>query len=79
MKMVNMHEAKTHLSSLVKEATTGEPFIISKSGIPQVVVYPYREEGKKQKRTGFMPDITVPEDFDSIMSQEIMELFEGKL
>lgn len=29
MRTVNMHEAKTHLSRLVKGAAAGEPFIIA--------------------------------------------------
>lgn len=29
MRTVNMHEAKTHLSRLVKAAAAGEPFIIA--------------------------------------------------
>lgn len=38
MKSVNMHEAKTHLSSLVAQALNGEPFIIAKAGKPLVKV-----------------------------------------
>ena len=34
MRTVNMHEAKTHLSSLVKAAAAGEPFIIARAGKP---------------------------------------------
>ncbi len=33
---VNMQEAKTHLSRLVKEAAAGEPFVICKAGQCQV-------------------------------------------
>lgn len=78
MKMVNMHEAKTHLSSLVHDATQGEPFAIAKNGVPQVVVYAYVANSDSQKRVGFMPDIVIPDDFDSIMSEEISELFLGE-
>ncbi|MDR2956781.1 MAG: type II toxin-antitoxin system prevent-host-death family antitoxin [Coriobacteriales bacterium] len=75
MKQVNMHEAKTHLSSLVDEATKGQPFIIAKAGKPQVIVYAYQVFHEPQKRTGFMPDIVIPEDFDSILAAEIASLF----
>ena len=34
MKTVNMHAAKTHLSSLVEEAAKGEEIIIAKAGKP---------------------------------------------
>jgi hypothetical protein len=32
MKTVNIHEAKTHLSKLIEEASKGEPFVIAKAG-----------------------------------------------
>ncbi|MBN9132276.1 MAG: type II toxin-antitoxin system prevent-host-death family antitoxin [Nitrosospira multiformis] len=32
MKIVNIHEAKTHLSRLVEEAAAGEAIIIAKAG-----------------------------------------------
>jgi prevent-host-death family protein len=36
MKMVNMHEAKTHLSRLVEEAAAGEEIVIARAGKPLV-------------------------------------------
>jgi prevent-host-death family protein len=38
MRIVNIHEAKTHLSRLVDKAAKGESFIIAKSGKPMVKV-----------------------------------------
>jgi prevent-host-death family protein len=38
LKVVNIHEAKTHLSRLVEEAASGESFIIAKAGKPMVKV-----------------------------------------
>ena len=75
MKQVNIHEAKTHLSALIEEALGGEPFIIAKSGKPQVVVYPCQSLSATAKRTGFMPDIDIPDDFDLINRDEIADLF----
>ena len=37
MRTVNMHEAKTHLSRLVKAAADGEPFVIARAGKPAPV------------------------------------------
>ena len=45
-KIVNMHEAKTHLSRLADEVReTGEPLIIAKAGSPwvQVTVVPRKK------------------------------------
>jgi len=67
-----MHEAKTHLSALVDKAVRGDPFVIAKSGKPQVVVYAYQAFQEPQKRVGFMPDIQIPEDFDTMMTDELL-------
>jgi prevent-host-death family protein len=80
MRSVNIHEAKTHLSRLVERAANGEPFIIAKAGKPPVKVIPIDEptEGKTS-RIGFMKGlIKVPDDFDTMMAEEIEEMFYGK-
>ena len=53
MNMVNIHEAKTHLSRLVDKAASGESFIIAKSGHPLVKVVPC-EAPEKTGRLGFL-------------------------
>jgi prevent-host-death family protein len=78
MKVVNMHEAKTHLSRLVEQALAGEPFIIAKGGKPLVRVTALEPEGVSQERFGFMAgQIDVPDDFDRMGAEEIARDFEG--
>jgi len=78
-RVVNMHEAKTHLSSLVDAAVLGEPFIIAKSGKPQVIVYAYANNGSAVNRLGCMPELDLKEDFalglDSFADPNLAELF----
>lgn len=80
MRSVNIHEAKTHLSRLVERAANGEPFIIAKAGKPLVKVVPLDEPAKgKTSRIGFMKGmIKVPDDFDTMIADEIEEMFYGK-
>jgi prevent-host-death family protein len=79
MEIVNMHEAKTHLSRLVEKAAKGEPFIIAKAGKPMVKVVPV-EAPPPRKRYGFMDGMfEVPDDFDTLGQAEIEEMFSGKL
>jgi prevent-host-death family protein len=80
MQTVNIHEAKTHLSRLVDEASKGKVFIIAKAGKPMVKVLPVSEgELAETEKLGFMAgEIAVPDDFDSLGSTEITHLFEGK-
>lgn len=68
--VVNMHEAKTHLSRLVAQ---GE-FIIARNGKPVARVTPIGLGGRTS-RLGFMPGIHVPDDFYEMMSEEIAEMF----
>jgi prevent-host-death family protein len=81
MQTINIHEAKTHLSRLVEDAAHGNVFIIAKAGKPMVKVSPLTgDENPEIKRLGFMSgEIVVPEDFDTIESVHITELFEGKV
>ena len=78
MQTVNIHEAKTHLSRLVEKAAKGEPFIIAKAGKPLVKVIALETpEPRPAQRLGFMRgQFTVPGDFDTMMGEEIVRLFE---
>jgi prevent-host-death family protein len=80
MQTINIHEAKTHLSRLVEEAAKGKAFIIAKAGKPFVKVIPLLEQdAKAADKLGFMSgEILVPDDFDSMVSSDILDLFEGK-
>ena len=79
MRTYNMHEAKTHLSRLIREAVAGDPFIIARSGKPLVkVVSVEAPEQEAVRRTGFMRgQITVPDDFDTMGADEILTTFRG--
>jgi prevent-host-death family protein len=79
MRTVNIHEAKTHLSRLVDRAAKGEPFIIAKAGKPLVKVVPLdAPPAGSEKRLGFMPDLQVPDDFDTMFQDEIEKMFYGE-
>lgn len=82
MRTVNMHEAKTHLSRLVRDAANGEPFIIAKAGKPvvKVISVDTPDPGTGiEHRIGFLDgQFSVPDDFDHMGSAEIKKLFEGE-
>jgi prevent-host-death family protein len=79
MKIVNIHEARIHLSKLVDEASKGEPFVIEKAGKPLVKVTALDAPvGAPVRRTGFMVgQILVPDDFDGMGQEEIERMFGG--
>lgn len=77
MKIVNIHEAKTHLSRLIEEAVQGESFIIARAGRPLVKVEPLG--GDTRRRTGFLQgQVDIPSDFDTMCAEEIEAMFEGR-
>ena len=80
MNVVNIHEAKTHLSKLIEKAAQGESFIIAKAGKPMVKVMAIdAPTGKEIRRRGFMKgEIKIPDNFDRIFEKEIEEMFYGK-
>jgi prevent-host-death family protein len=80
MRTVNIHEAKTHLSRLIEQATKGEPFIIAKAGKPLVKVAALdAPEPARARRLGFLAGrIQVPPDFDEMGAGEIERLFGGE-
>ena len=74
MKIVNMHEAKTHLSRLVAAAAAGEGFIIARAGKPLVKVEAIAPE--EPRRLGFLAGQgAIPEDFDRMGAEEIAKAF----
>ena len=77
MNMINIHEAKTHLSRLVEQAAKGESFVIAKAGKPLVKVTALETPAAGQmRRVGFMAgQIQVPDDFDRMGEAEIERLF----
>jgi len=79
MIQVNIHEAKTHLSAYVEKVAQGESFIIAKAGKPMAKVIPYVSSQPKPKRVGFLAgEISVPDDFDTMGTDEIAEIFQGE-
>jgi prevent-host-death family protein len=81
MHIYNIHDAKTNLSRLIEEIVNGgEPFVIAKAGKPLVKVVRLEAETEKPvRRIGFMKgQIKVPDDFDTMGSEAIADVFEGK-
>ena len=77
MDIVNIHEAKTHLSRLVERAAKGESFIIAKAGKAMVKVVPVDAPDQNQmRRIGFLSGaFEVPDDFDRMGEDEIANMF----
>ena len=77
-KMVNIHQAKTHLSRLVEEAAAGHEVIIAKAGKPMARLTPLAGNAAV-KTLGLLADkIRVPDDFNAPLDEGTLAGFEGR-
>ncbi|CEO17572.1 hypothetical protein RMONA_06065 [Rickettsia monacensis] len=74
MQIVNIHNAKTHLSELIKLAANGEEIIICKSGKPTVKLIQYNPKKQRRKPGYWEGKVVVKEDFDDL-PDDFMDFF----
>ena len=75
MTTVNIHEAKTNLSKLLKRVAAGEEIIVAKAGEPVAKLVPYTAPAKKPRVPGSMKGkIWMAPDFDE-RPEEIAQAF----
>lgn len=76
--IVNVHEAKTHLSRLLEDVAAGAEVVIAKAGRPVARLVPV-EAGVRPKKLGLLRGrIKVPADFNAPLSSEDLAGFEGR-
>lgn len=74
---VNIHEAKTHLSQLLKRVAAGEEIIIARGGRP--VARLVRIEHEPRRVFGIDRGLySVPVDFDAPLPTEVLNGFDGE-
>jgi prevent-host-death family protein len=78
MKEVNTHEAKTHLSRLLRRVAAGEEIIIANRGVPVARLVPVPPKKAPRVLGIFRGEFTVPDDFDAPLPDDILDLFEGR-
>lgn len=77
MRVLNIQQAKTHLSRLVEQALAGEEIVIAKAGRPCVQLTPWAPEGSARKLGGdWEGRVQIALDFDA-PDPAVIALFEG--
>jgi prevent-host-death family protein len=76
MRTVNMHEAKSKLSSLVEAAMAGEEIVIARAGTPLVKLVPVHRDTRPREPGRFTGKIRIAPDFDPT-PEDVMAAFEG--
>jgi prevent-host-death family protein len=76
-KIVNIHEAKTHLSRLLARVMGGEEVIIAKAGKPVARLVPIEQRQKERMPGTAVGQIFIAPDFDAPLPDEILQGFDG--
>jgi prevent-host-death family protein len=75
-KMVNVHEAKTHLSRLLEEVHAGREIILAKGGKPYAKLVPLQKP--KRVPLGFLAKYgSVPDSFFDPLPEDELAAWEG--
>jgi prevent-host-death family protein len=77
MKVVNVHEAKTHLSRLLNRISAGEEIIIAKSGKPVARLVPYSDRTIPRTPGKDKGLFEVPEAFDVPLPDDVLSAFQS--
>lgn len=77
MSVVNVHEAKTHLSRLLERVSAGEEIVIAKAGRPVAKLVPYLESEEPRKMGGWKDRVWIADDFDEL-PPDILAAFYGE-
>ena len=77
MVTMNIHEAKTHFSKLLRRVAAGEEVVIARGGTPVARLVPI--EGAPMVRTlgAYEGQVVVGGDFDAELPADILDGFEG--
>lgn len=76
MRSVNIHEAKTHFSRLVDQASAGEEILIARAGKPVARLVPLEASVAPDRRLGLgRGRFSVPDDVDHGYTHEVEAMF----
>lgn len=76
-RVINIHEAKTHLSRIIDEVAAGAEVIIAKAGEPKARLSPLAGKPRRKKLGLLKGKIKVPDDFN-VPIDELIADFEGR-
>jgi len=76
MNTVNIHEAKTHLSAILKRVESGEEILIAKSGHPIARISPLSPSSGKRRPGSSKGKIILAETFMEPLPPDILKEFD---
>ncbi|MBI3979015.1 MAG: type II toxin-antitoxin system Phd/YefM family antitoxin [Chloroflexi bacterium] len=78
MRQVNIREARTHLSRLIREAAAGEEIVIAKAGKPMAKLVPVTADHPQRRLGSMRGKIWMADDFDAPLPAEVLASFQGE-
>jgi len=75
---VNIHEAKTQLSRLLKRVTAGEEITISRAGVPVAKLIAVASSNTERPLGAMEGQIYIADDFDAPLPDDLLALFNGE-
>jgi len=72
---VNIHEAKTHFSKLIIQASHGEEIIIARAGKPVAKLVPLKARKSPRKPGSAKGHITMSDNFNAPLPDDILDSF----
>ena len=74
--IVNIHEAKTHLSKLLARVAKGDQIVIGRAGTPIAKLVPYRTPLQGRRPGIWKGKVVIAKDFDRL-PREVERAFRG--
>jgi prevent-host-death family protein len=75
--IINIHEARTHLSRIVEEMAAGKEIVIAKAGKPMARLLPIEPSVTKKHLGQLKGKIKIPPDFNKPLPASILRQFDG--
>lgn len=73
--IVNVYEAKTHLSKLLERAAQGEEIVIAKAGHPLAKLVKWVPAYAERKPGIWAGQVSISDDFDTFSAQDDLEWY----
>jgi len=77
--VVNVHEAKTHLSRLLQRVADGEDIVVARAGVPVARLVPYVPERKPRVPGAWKGKVWIADDFDDPMPDFEAAFYSGDI
>jgi len=75
--IINIHDAKTHLSRIVEDVAAGAEVVIAKAGRPMARLVPLESPAGRKSLGQLQGRLVVPDDFNAPLPPDVAARFEA--